>query len=310
MNKSKSNPFFQFLLSLIVGTLLILSGILKIIYLNDVLFELKRFKFPELLYAAPYISVFEIYIGARLFFMYRMRNSGLMSFVLFNILTLFYLYGYYTFGVEDCMCFGRVKFLNTEFLHIIIRNGILILISLYIWLTGINEKMWYTWKKTMLALALVVPAVIISLLMNFSPEEETAIETLNTETKVKPKLLGENMNETFLGLMCPTSVDSTYLVFLYSADCRHCVSSIESINLLNTRGIFDAVIGITDNSGADSLLKEIAYPEFEVKKFPKTSIQKVATRLPVTFIVVNDTIRLEKYGAITSAYYFQKQYLK
>jgi len=104
-----------------------------------------------------------------------------------------------------------------------------------------------------------------------------------------------------------TSQDSTYLVFVFTYICPHCLNSIENLKQYEPAGIVDKVIGIAlENSVAEKQFREVFKPEFQIKNYSSTILFHLTNTFPQTYYIKNDSIILVLSGELPCSYVFMQ----
>jgi len=112
--------------------------------------------------------------------------------------------------------------------------------------------------------------------------------------------------DTPLKNMVNTHPDSTYLVFVFSFSCQHCLNSIANLNNYESDGAVDKVLGITSGSEQEySLFREKFSPTFQIINTPG-KIQELAKELPTSYYIRNDSIMIDFSGEIPCSVVFSE----
>lgn len=113
--------------------------------------------------------------------------------------------------------------------------------------------------------------------------------------KSKSKALmfeGQNIHNTPLHLYTPISKDSIYMMYFFSYSCPHCLNSIENMKQYTASNYVKNIVLI--GTGEDFYKKDF-YNSFDLdfQRFDidKKAMHKITDRYPVSYFIVNDTIR-------------------
>lgn len=308
------NKLFHILIFLF-GAFYLFSGTIKIIDIDNFLYLIKSYQIRFFIYAAPVIPVVELCIGVLFIFRKRLKEVLVLSISLLVFFTLIFTYGHFTQSISDCGCFGGVDFLKMSPATFYIRNGLLITLSFYLYSSVKeikNEKKFSVAQIIGLSLILLVAATFVVLKSNLGDylkerpyDKSTVLEYHNKE------FVGKSIQETLLNNYVTTSEDSTYLVFIFSYKCPHCLSSSILLKDYIKSNRIDQVIGLTKGTRAEKrFFDENINPQFTYKQLRYIEMSELTPFFPVTFYVENDTIQFAIKGALPDYKKFEAKYLK
>lgn len=281
---------FSKLSSCIVGFIFLLSSFAKAAdssYFASILFQ---YGSPFMQFLAPIIILTEAFLGLLLVFFPKTRTFPIFSLVFLFIVTVGYAYGIVFKGIEDCGCFGHLKFLSSSPIIVFARNTVLIVLLLISIKYNSNSSIEN--YKTWFIISIVI--TIISFFAGFS----------YNITPVKKKSLPE-LADSGLQHFIETSSDSTYFVFLFSYKCPRCLNSIANLNNYEGDGIADKVYGLSivsdgDENYVEKFNKNFS-PNFEIINCSK-ELYKVTSDFPTSYLIKNNQIVLVMKGELPCSY--------
>lgn len=281
------------LFSTIVGIVFLISGFAKAIdsgYFANIILQYGVTVFQA---AAPLIIFIELSLGLLLTFQIRVRLISLLSFIFIATLTTIYTYGLLFKKVKDCGCFGHISMLNTSPVFTYIRNAILLLLLFVCWRKGSNDAV-INWK----IISLFIPVTCIGMFMC----GYTFKYSKQLKSSKKPAV--KALSETALGNLITASPDSTYLVFVFSYTCPHCMNSIGNLEQYEKFGIADKIIGLAiRNDEAEAEFRQIFNPKFEIKNLSKNTALLITRNFPRSYYIKHDSVQFEIAGELPSAYF-------
>lgn len=300
-------------LTILFGIFYLFSGVIKIVDIDVFLYLIKSYHIKLFIYLAPVIPVLEIIIGILLILRVWTKNVMLFSIVLLVFFTIIYTYGFFTLNIDECGCFGGIEFLKMSPIVFYLRNGILVLLSIYIFNSMDQEPFYLPLLKFGLILIVVV---IVSLfvgvrsnLNDYLAEYKFSIE--NIDAYHNEAFIGNNINETVLSKYADTSKDSTYLLFVFSYKCPHCIVSSFLLNKYVKNNTVDKVIGLTKGTRKEhKLYSKSVKPVFEYTILRQIEVREITNVFPVSFYIENDTIQFIVKGALPEYQVFKAKYLK
>lgn len=296
---------------LLFGLFYLFSGIIKIIDIDNFLFLIRSYRVKQLLFLAPFIPVIEIILGLLLIFRIKIKYSILFSTILLFIFTLIFSLGHFVFGIDDCGCFGGVDFLKMSPVIFYLRNGILISLSVYLYYNIPTNKLNIN-LYNLLALLIItsISSVFVGQRSQISKYTKKTPYTRTTINKYHDSFINKNINETILSQYVKTSGDSTYLIFIFSYKCPHCLISSVYLNDYVNNNTVDKVLGLTKGTRKEErFYKKNVKPNFEYTQLKFIDINMITGFYPLSFYVQSDTIRFKVKGALPTYDKFQDLYL-
>lgn len=308
------NKVLTHLFIFLFGLFYIFSGTIKIIDIDNFLYLIKSYQIRLFIYTAPAIPIIEICLGFLFVFRKRLKEVLLLSIGLLVFFTLIFAYGHFTQNISDCGCFGGIDFLKMSPAAFFIRNGLLITLSVYLYLSVKEikyEKKFSVAQIIGLCIMLVVASIFVGLKSDLSdylkerPYNRTSILKYHNI-----EFVGKNINETRLTNYVTTSKDSTYLVFIFSYKCPHCLSSSILLKDYIKGNRIDKVIGLTKGTRAEKrFYDENINPQFTYKQLRYIEMSELTPFFPISFYVENDTIQFLVKGALPEYQEFELKYL-
>lgn len=289
--------------SIIIGLFFIISGVGKVINTAAFSYLIHQYGFGNFMIVSPLIVLAEILIGLFLLLLINPRRNALYSLILLIIFTIAFTYAHFKHGVNDCGCLGTIQPSNMPPIFSFIRNLILILMSMIVWLKYPADKVEIVkWKKYLISVAMAISIFTAGFTFTLPPAFKKAAE--------KPKFENQVVKSTELANFIKTSPDSSYLVFCFSYTCPHCWNSIENLRQFIDMKTADSVIVFAMGEAKD---KEFFYqnfkPDFVIHDLVHDNMVKLTTIYPTAFYIRQDTIKAVIQGVLPSAITFKKFYL-
>ena len=286
--------------SVIVGLFLIISGIGKAMDTAAFSNLIYLYGLGYLMRLSPLIAVTEILIGLFLFLLINPKRYSSFSFFLVSIFTIAFAYAHFEHGVNDCGCLGTLQHSNFPPILTFIRNFILLVMSLAVWIKYPKGYSYTPKWKTVVVLLAMFPSVFMS---GFTFRMPSILKN-NSEMH---KYLNESIKNTELSKYIRTSPDSTYLIFCFSYACPHCWNSIENLRQFKKSNTVDSVVALATGGISDRLffIKNF-HPDFSIKDLPLNAMSKMVEGFPTAFYVAHDTIKVIMQSELPSAITFKE----
>ncbi|MEI8202267.1 MAG: MauE/DoxX family redox-associated membrane protein [Bacteroidota bacterium] len=286
-------PLLLQILSIIIGTVFIVSGIGKAFNTTAFAYIIYEYHFGYAFFAAPVIPVIEVLLGLMLIFKIYRRTAALLSGIMLLIFSIIFAYGYWAHQIEDCGCFGEIRALQLSPWITFTRNIVLLIMSVFIMLnrTAETQKQLTLWKAW-----IVFPIIIgVALLSGFS------FKLTADESDTTHPWQGKAIKDTKLPLFIHTNPDSTYLCFVFSWKCFHCWNSIENVKSYKAYHVVDSIIGISMHDDKNEARTRKYFDiNFPVIKTSRDSTRLLTEVLPTMFIISRDTIKVAFQSEIPS----------
>lgn len=286
------------IIAIIIGIILIISGLSKAASFNYFSGIINNYIswFPDVIVAI--IIVTELTLGIMLIFALYLKITSLISFCLILLFTLIYTYGLIYLGIHDCGCFGQVKFLNFSPVFLYIRNLLILLGLVYVY--NKNKRTKQITKIPFPVYVVTIMIISLSFFLYTPSNSHSTIKNINKELK-KISFKDSNLNKYI-----DISSDSTYLIYLFSYDCPHCINSMGNLMQYDNKKYIDKLIGISkENSEAKNNFIEFFNPSFEIIEIPEQEFYNISEEYPVTYFIINDSVIKVIRGEIPSAFFLK-----
>ncbi len=289
--------------AVITGLLFIISGAGKVADTAAFSNLIYQYGLGYLMILSPVIVVAEIFIGISLILLIKPRLFSLLAFILLTLFTAAFAYGHFVHGINDCGCFGTLIHTNISPVFIFMRNFILMLMCLFVFLKYPKEKAEIvSWKKKLVQI-IIYPAIFIA---GFSFTTPYFLQPRKAEHRFK----NQNIKNTELSKYVKTSPDSTYLIFCFSYTCPHCWNSIENLRQFKKTNTVDDILPIATGGEDDKLIFEQNFqPDFYIKDLPIDAMIKLTDKFPTAFYVEHDTIKVIIESELPSPVTLKKEYM-
>ena len=288
--------------AIITGLFFIISGAGKAFDTSAFANLINQYGLGYLMVLAPVIVIIEIFIGVNLILLINPRFYSLVASILLIVFTIAFAYAHFRHGINDCGCFGTLVHTEIPPIFPFLRNLILLLMALLVFLKYPKEKIeTVKWKKQILQVVMY-PAIFISGLSFTAP----AILKDSTE---KNTFQNQNIKNTEFANYLKISKDSTYLVFCFSYTCPHCWNSIENLRQYKNNSVDNVVAFATGSDSSRQYFFKTFHPDFPIRDLPLEAISKLTTKFPTSFYIEHDTIKAVIEGELPSHVIFENQYL-
>lgn len=283
-------------IAFIIGVVFLISGFTKAVsfqYFGSIINNYITL-YPDII--AIIVIVTELVLGVMLIFGFSLKTTSIISLFLIILFTLVYSYGLIFLDIHDCGCFGKVKFFNSSPLFLYIRNILLFAGLIYIYKISSNCK-----KNSLVPLPLYICTILIVAFAIFLCRPSTSSSSFNKMNISNEKIaLKDNILDKFVEI----SPDSTYLIYLFSYDCPHCINSFGNLVQYDNKKFVDRIIGIT-KTNRDARTKFINFfnPDFEIIELPEEEFHKISDEYPVSYFIKEDSIKKMVKGEIPSAFF-------
>ncbi|MDR0420001.1 MAG: hypothetical protein LBH30_00895 [Prevotellaceae bacterium] len=286
------------LLSVIIGTVFLISGIGKSLAANDFSQILTQYGFGGSGFLSPVIIIFEVVLGMLLFFCFMLKRTVLVSLFFVAGLSAVYLYGYLFADITDCGCFGYFSFLNLPPVSTLIRNVIMICVLLYVFLNSDNSYKVMDGKEIAVVLCILCAVCFVT--------GYTCTDRQHSDTRyiTNGNYAGKDVENSTLSEFLTLSKDSTYLVFAFSYSCPHCYNSIENLKEYERSGTVDRVIGLsfTADTSAMNRFYDMFNPNFQIINYHPKQLFSLTNQFPVAFYIGNNKVKMEIHGMLPCWY--------
>ena len=219
----------------IVGLIFIISAYTKLFNVADFAETIFSYGFPYLSILAPIIVIFELILGLHLIFFIKVKRDLIVAIITFVVFTGIFSYGFFVKGIESCGCFGNFlsDFLDKPIV-VFTRNFILIIFS-YIAFRYYKPDIDNDLKlKTVIIYTVTVFAIFIS---GYTYKSARKISSIDNS-----KFINKTVDEIGLNRFYNFSEDSTYIAFIFSYNCTHCLNTVANLNLYKEYDYIDNII--------------------------------------------------------------------
>ena len=273
---------------LLLGLVFLVSGFAKALDVSAFADVIASYGFAGIRFMAVPVVIAEIIIGLLLVLRIGEKTTALITAILLVVFTIIYSYGLIFKGVEDCGCFGNIKALNSSPVLLYIRNAILIFLAVDIY--RFSSDVWKTSPVAIIVFVLIL--IIASFISGYTSENFFKNKKYIFE---KYEVKGSALSE-----FAHFSNDSTYLVFLFSYSCPHCMNSIANIEMYEKTGAVDKVIALAydNDSIAHERFDQYFTPSFEITDYSDKSLFKLTHSFPKMYYIRNDSVIFEYTGEI------------
>jgi hypothetical protein len=224
--------------------------------------------------------------------------------LLLIIFTLAFGFAHFKNGINDCGCLGTFQQLSIPPVLSFIRNMLLIVLSIVVWMKyPVYNSEITNWKKYVILAAMVISIFIAGFTFRLPASFQKIAE--------KPSLENHLVKNTELSNLIKTSYDSSYLVFCFSYSCPHCWNSIENLRQFINMKIADRVyiFGMGEKESKEYFIQNFK-PDFLIQDITHEKMVKLTTIYPTAFYIRHDSIKAVIQGVLPSAITFKKYYLE
>lgn len=284
--------------SLILGSVFLLSGFAKSLNISDFAMLIANYGFDRFQFLAPIIVLSEIFLGLLLLFQISLKKTAFIGGLLVSIFTVIYSYELIFNGIQDCGCFGRISILNSSPIFTFIRNVILLLLFVIVWRKAENRSIKANKSVVGVVLLVLCIASFISGYGYYNVTKSKSVSDNKWEVKA----------DFYFKKYANISSDSTYLIFVFTYTCPHCLNSIENLKGYKSFGLVDNVIGLAvNNEEAERKFRKIFEPNFPIKNYSSKEIAQLTNSYPTAYYIKHNSILAKISGELPCAYVLQKR---
>jgi len=218
------------------------------------------------------------------------------------LFTIIYTYGYAIKGIESCGCFGGL-WSNIFDIPLVFYSKNILLISLSfvvykksVTIVSSEDKLKRTIIYLLLAVAIYQSGFRFIPMHKHLPEMEHNL------------LIDKFVSDLGLDEIYSFSTDSTYIVFLFSYSCPHCINSIANINLYKDQNKVSEIIFIPYGNKVDRTEFD---KNFNLKGYRLEdnldSFSSIITGYPTTLFIKKNNVIFVKKGLMPSPMDFYKK---
>lgn len=289
--------------AVITGLFFVISGAGKVADTTAFSNLIYQYGLGYMMVLAPVIVVAEIFIGISLILLIKPKLFSLLAFILLFVFSFAFAYGHFLHGINDCGCFGTLIHTTISPNFIFLRNIILMIMSLVVFVKYPAEKdPVVSWKKYLVQV-IIYPAIFIAGLSFTTPD-------FLKPTAPKHKFEDKHITNTALSNYIKTSPDSSYLVFCFSYTCPHCWNSIENLRQFIKTNAVDRVIAFStgEMNERNAFIKNFK-PDFSITELQLKNISTLTEIFPTAFYIEQDTIKTVIQAVLPSPVTFKKEYM-
>lgn len=293
------HKFYRKISAILAGLVFLTSGLSK---LGNVFFFqqlIVDYGLNHLNILAPFIILFEIFIGALLIFRIHVRAVSFIATIVVIIFTCAYTYAWHWHGITDCGCFGNYMPIKSTPLTTYSRNITLTILLILAIIYDDHHKETEKWKVITLGTILLSATFLagmtykpLAFVNKSHPYENTAI------------------NNTPLNRYNTAQPYESELIMFFTYGCPHCINSMQNFMAWENDNAVDHTTAyvLTDsiNMQTDSLKALFCerFPTIHVKEISTDSCNFI-NAFPTSFLIRHDTIKYIMVGELPSHYLFQ-----
>lgn len=289
--------YFINFLGIFLGGIFLVSGFGKLVNINGFVKLIDSYGLHIISFLAPAIAISEITIGILFILYIKLKSTAKYGALMIFIFTVAYLYGFITRGIQDCGCFGSVDYIQSSPIIVLLRNvAILSLLAIVIKYSS-NHSL-TKWKS-----AIVVPVILFSIFLSgltfnkpislMHKQTSIAIDTI----KVKSILIDRFVDTKI--------INNTYLLYVFSFDCKHCWNSIENVLAYKESEVVDTIISFAYGDAASKEQFERYFGD-RIKPIiiPLDTIKLITGFVPIAYIYRDGSIIKQFKGEIPSPFIY------
>jgi hypothetical protein len=282
----------------ILGAIFILSGTAKAVDTQAFIGLIQGYDIGFLANAAIIIPPLEIILGLFLWFNIETKTSALIMIISTLFFTAIFLDVLLTKGIEDCGCFGSIKFLQMPPWGTVLRNVLIIAGSYFLYRFPPGETLKYrNYKFAAIAFVGLIAFTTSSISYSTPLISKKAINNQD--------LTGQDVSATFLKKFKNFDPKKRYAVFMYSPTCFHCWDATANVKSLAESHFVDETIAFAPSElMKEQLTYEAALkPNYKIFFISSKMFYEITTSTPVLMIIQNNKIiSYDTSGMIKSGY--------
>lgn len=270
-------PKYLPIVTTLLGVFFLLSGLGKALDITQFTTTIANYGLPQLEPLAPVVIALEIGLGVALLLRVHLKKMALLSLGLLSTLTAFFAYGYLTHGITSCGCFGALEAVQLPPWLSFVRN--LFLMGLVSWLYQRAPTGNYSTARGRFRVALGAAGLAFAI-------SGSAYAHRYSSSKVGV-VRGQLLRTSLLAPYLPTTSDSTYVVFIFSAACSHCEDMTPTVVSYRTSGIAARIVALHPPIDAIEQQQYIQRfnPPFYLRTVARDSLYSITYRVPLAIVV-------------------------
>lgn len=242
----------------------------------------------------PIIILIESILGMSLLLRILPKWSAICADCFLVVVSAIFAYGVLFKGIEDCGCFGIFsKLFTSKPWMTFVRNAIFIGISIPALLDS-SKTIQGSWLKAVAIIFIVGLSCFIcglSMGKSYKLPKISSVKVTNSRY-----MMMEQLKDIY-----PFQSDSSYVVYLFSFTCPHCLNSFANVQQFQQFNVVDKVIGISiREQEAMERFYSIYNPEIEIITISKEQMQKITNQLPIVLLIRDNSIVKTEIGRVTS----------
>lgn len=274
---------FNWLFSIVVGILFIVSGFLKAIKTGDFVLLIDDYGFTAVSSLSPVIIITEISFGLAILFNTYRKEAALAALIMILSFTFILIYAIITNKVNDCGCFGSFIQLPTWLTFL---KNIVLIICLY----GIFR--WSEPVKYNITLIKIIVFIIIIATAGFMTGY-TYFDTSKSGNNID--YTHQNIKQTSFMKYLPDKTPKTMMIFCFSYACPYCLNSIAQVELYKNKVDTIIALALYDSLAKQQFIQHFS-PTYKIKDISTDEMMLLTYRFPLTLFVKNDTVIYQKQG--------------
>lgn len=270
----------NYILRCVVGTVFILSGVLKCIDTSAFADIMSSYGQDWFGYGAPVIIGIEVLLGLLLLFNIAPRWIAAITAAFIVGVSSIFLYGVLGLGITNCGCFGPLSLLNSKPWLTFTRNAVLIALLA----PSLIKPQEGRPLKVVPVIVMALVMIVVMLMCGWSLHGAQCVQPVRSFEPVC-------VEESVLANYIQCDPDSTYYVFAFSYYCPFCQNSVLNVNQYQTLGVVDKVIGLAiENEQGRERFHRLFDVDFEIREIPEIEMMRISWTLPTVFRIRHDSI--------------------
>ena len=232
---------------------------------------------------APVIIFCEVVLGMCLLLRVRPKGAAVAADIFLVTVSAVFAYGVLFKGIQSCGCFGVLeRYYTSKPWMTFARNAVLIVLTLPILFAKPEKEKHLTQKL----IAMMVVASVACFICGLAMKKSFRLPRMRYEKGPSTTEMMGKIQDVY-----PFSADSTYVVYLFSFTCPHCMNSFANVAQYGQFGLVDKVLGIAiEDDEAQARFERIYKPDFDILTIPHDSMSHITHSLPVMLHIEGGTI--------------------
>lgn len=224
---------------------------------------------------APVLVMLEVGVGVGLVLQQHVKKLALFSFALLAAFTLLFAYGVLFRNITSCGCLGALEPFQLPIWASFVRNTFLLMATGWLYRQAPPAPLRQPRNGVLLA-AMVLSFVVSG--FAYAQRYAGKARVLSQGGAIKASLLAP--------YAAPDS-DSTYLLFLYSPLCPHCVAVTPTVASYATSGLVSRIVALSPpvDPAAQARYVQRFAPPFELHTVERDTLYAVSYSVPVALVI-------------------------